>query len=762
MGGVTKLLACLYSLNLAASFTPTKCHVFQSSASQLFLEAGNQAAADLIAQAKKLRSEVSQMDESLTLQKIDSIESRLNNKQWVEKHQEEEEELTRQLDELNKKMKIIQYGEPTPKDEMENTQKGGEPAPKDLATITAAKDSLSTEQNDIETATSDFVAFTSNFDEIKKIRLERNPIRGWPERELELYIPVAKRIEATMPDAPFEERIDQFRTAPELEGLRKEKTEEMNSPLKQVEQLRALYDQYFKSSSSVEKDTLKRQIDQLEKTDLFTVNSFDMKTKPMSEEELELRYKGLSQLPKVLQEQFLYRNNVLDDKMDLKKGIMLEHWDDQLQLLDQIRYIDDLPEMDFKDAVQGFESLPNELKLEFTRTLNLSPESSSSQVITALNKDGTVKTIQVLDEGDTYGTQVGTIEYIDRSRHVEELLPSLALLDRVCPDSKEIDFFAKEIIDSKTYALRSKPERVIGGYYVRGFNALQGEDANTRMLDILNDRISQSKLSGRIQLFFINDPTTLTDEAVDMEEIEEPLIFVAGIQPPLMYRKTKFLTRAAVSALGAFSLFTFAFNACEMNDVTFSKIEEAFKTDNMEQYFQLTSNAVPIGLSLIATQLAHEAGHRFVAWSNKFEIGPPNLIPSVQLGITGGITPLASPPKNLSSLFDFALAGPLAGFAVSLALLVFGLQEMIPMDLAQQIQLPALPINLLRSSALGGSLVEYFLGKGVLGNGSALPMHPFAITGFLGLIINSLALLPLGHTDGGRISLAMFGRRVAW
>mmetsp|Transcript_16261 Transcript_16261/g.24590 ORF Transcript_16261/g.24590 Transcript_16261/m.24590 type:complete len:646 (-) Transcript_16261:224-2161(-) len=570
---------------------------------------------------------------------------------------------------------------------------------------------------------------------------------------------------------PSKKKISQFDTFPELEDLRKEKMEELAAPLKQVEEMQALCQKYYASTSSVEKETLQRQIEQLDKETMgkpghYVVNSFDIRRKPMSEEEFELRYETLRKLPKVLQQQFLYRNNILDDKMDLKKGIMLEHWDDQIQLLDQIRFIDNLPETDFKDAVQGFEALPNELKTELILKINLPSDSTSEQVISALNNDGTVKTVKVLREDDTYGAQVGTMEYVDRSRHVEDLLPSLALLENVCPDSEEIDFFVTEIIDSKTYALRSKPERVVGGYYVRGYNTIQGDDANSKMLDILNDRLSQSQLSGRVQLFFIQDPTTMTDEEADMEMAEETLLFVAGVEPTLMYRKSEFLTKATVSALGALSMLFFVLDTCEMNHVTFSKIKEAFENDNMEQFMQLTSSAVPVGLSLLGTQCVHEASHRFVAWRNKFDIGLPNLVPSLQLGITGAITPLASPPRNFMALFDFAIAGPLAGFAVSLALLVYGLNEMVPMDLVQQIELPVLPINLLRSSALGGNIIEYFLGKGVLGNGSssvpALPMHPFAISGFLGLIANALALLPLGHTDGGRICLAMFGRRVTW
>jgi hypothetical protein len=71
------------------------------------------------------------------------------------------------------------------------------------------------------------------------------------------------------------------------------------------------------------------------------------------------------------------------------------------------------------------------------------------------------------------------------------------------------------------------------------------------------------------------------------------------------------------------------------------------------------------------------------------------------------------------------------------------------MDLADQSLLPALPMVLLKASALGGSAVEFFLGNGVIDAPNpvlaVLPMHPFAVAGFVGILINALALLPLGR-----------------
>jgi len=37
-------------------------------------------------------------------------------------------------------------------------------------------------------------------------------------------------------------------------------------------------------------------------------------------------------------------------------------------------------------------------------------------------------------------------------------------------------------------------------------------------------------------------------------------------------------------------------------------------------------------------------------------------------------------------------------------------------------------------------------------------LHPIAIAGLFGLLVNAASLLPFGRTDGGRVALAIFGR----
>lgn len=151
--------------------------------------------------------------------------------------------------------------------------------------------------------------------------------------------------------------------------------------------------------------------------------------------------------------------------------------------------------------------------------------------------------------------------------------------------------------------------------------------------------------------------------------------------------------------------------------------------------------------------------------TRQIDIGLPTLVPGIQFGLSGSITPIKSSPKNIKALFDFSIAGPLFGILASAILLYNGLEITAFMDLNAQEQLPSIPVEMLRISALGGGAIEYLLGDGLLNSPNPaedlIKLHPYAIAGFGGLVINALSLLPIGNTDGGRIAVAFFGRSFA-
>jgi hypothetical protein len=147
----------------------------------------------------------------------------------------------------------------------------------------------------------------------------------------------------------------------------------------------------------------------------------------------------------------------------------------------------------------------------------------------------------------------------------------------------------------------------------------------------------------------------------------------------------------------------------------------------------------------------------------KFEISLPVLIPFYNwLPNLGFRTDIRSSPSNLTYLFDFAFIGPFIGILTSIIFLIYGIQETNLADSEMLKSFPGLSVSDLKVSALGSGIIDYFYGgQGFLTNQDpsvVVPLHPFAIGGFAGLIIQSIEMLPLGSTDGGRISQALFGR----
>jgi membrane-associated protease RseP (regulator of RpoE activity) len=148
--------------------------------------------------------------------------------------------------------------------------------------------------------------------------------------------------------------------------------------------------------------------------------------------------------------------------------------------------------------------------------------------------------------------------------------------------------------------------------------------------------------------------------------------------------------------------------------------------------------------------------------ASQIKTSPPTLLPFWVLPFMGAVTQLKTSPKNLTSLFDFAFLGPFLGLCTSLVFLAAGMQSTLIANPDAAQYFPHLPVSVLQLSTLGGSIVDYFYG----GNGmitmqnaaSTVPLHPLAIAGFSGVIMNSLELLPLGSSDGGRMSQALFGR----
>jgi membrane-associated protease RseP (regulator of RpoE activity) len=167
---------------------------------------------------------------------------------------------------------------------------------------------------------------------------------------------------------------------------------------------------------------------------------------------------------------------------------------------------------------------------------------------------------------------------------------------------------------------------------------------------------------------------------------------------------------------------------------------------------------LPYGIALVFILGCHEFGHYFAARYYKMKTTLPYFIPVPFLyGTLGAYIQLRIPAPHRKGLFDVGIAGPLAGFVITLPILIWGL------FLSSLEPLPDKPSFLTPDPKF--SIFFSVLCRGIFGTelstNVGVSLHPLALAGLLGLAITALNLMPVGQLDGGHIIHAMYGQRTS-
>lgn len=347
----------------------------------------------------------------------------------------------------------------------------------------------------------------------------------------------------------------------------------------------------------------------------------------------------------------------------------------------------------------------------------------------------------------------------------EALFPQSTRREDEDVSESEINLVMTDVIaKEKIWSASSKPEKVPGGYVIRGTTKYEkGND----LIDNLDKNLQMSRIADKVSIFYVFDPTPVSEEQRDGAD-RPPVLLVLGrnvVRDPAPVQLS-IVSSVAFGTIWYNSIFPYLLNSKYMK---LAEEQIALADASMPSNLEFLNNAsFPLFLMYIVIQLSHELAHQVVASANGMNITYPTLVPSIASGLSGAVTSLKDPPKDKQALFDFAIAGPLAGITVSIIMLCVGMEATVNMDAASYADLPALPLTLLRQSSLGGGIIDG-IAPGLLDLPDAalnskpiadvnIPLSPFAIAGFLGLLINAINLLPVGRTDGGRISLTLFGR----
>lgn len=165
---------------------------------------------------------------------------------------------------------------------------------------------------------------------------------------------------------------------------------------------------------------------------------------------------------------------------------------------------------------------------------------------------------------------------------------------------------------------------------------------------------------------------------------------------------------------------------------------------------------LPFSLTLLFILLTHEMSHYYMSRKHNVEATLPYFIPAPSIiGTFGAIIKMKPPIPDRRSLIDIGASGPIGGFIIAVIATVIGLNlsEVRPTG------------ELKEGMVFGTSIIFDFLSNIILKvdpDKYDVILHPVAFAGWIGLLVTSLNLLPIGQLDGGHISYALFGNRHTW
>lgn len=191
-----------------------------------------------------------------------------------------------------------------------------------------------------------------------------------------------------------------------------------------------------------------------------------------------------------------------------------------------------------------------------------------------------------------------------------------------------------------------------------------------------------------------------------------------------------------------------------------------------EYFLKSLSFSIPfIGILLI-----HELGHLCTSIYHKVKCSLPFFIPAwfgfigiPSIGTFGALIRMKGFVNSRKKFFDIGVAGPLAGFVIALAVLVYGFSTLPPADYIYEIHPEYADPDFQGYSEdvldfeLGSNLLFSFLSQ-TLADPERMPAmselihYPFLFAGYLALFFTALNLLPIGQLDGGHVIFGLFPR----
>jgi membrane-associated protease RseP (regulator of RpoE activity) len=172
-----------------------------------------------------------------------------------------------------------------------------------------------------------------------------------------------------------------------------------------------------------------------------------------------------------------------------------------------------------------------------------------------------------------------------------------------------------------------------------------------------------------------------------------------------------------------------------------------------EMFWSVFADGLKYSAALMLILTCHELGHFLQTVRYGVRSSLPYFIPMPfgPFGTLGAVIAMDGRIPNRRALFDIGISGPLAGLVPTLCCLYFGIQwsHIVPKLHGGELSLGE-PLLL-------QWMIQWMFGP--LAPDLTVMLHPVATAGWVGLLLTSLNLMPVGQLDGGHVLYALLGKR---
>jgi Zn-dependent protease len=174
---------------------------------------------------------------------------------------------------------------------------------------------------------------------------------------------------------------------------------------------------------------------------------------------------------------------------------------------------------------------------------------------------------------------------------------------------------------------------------------------------------------------------------------------------------------------------------------------------------QVLLNGLIFAATLMAIIFVHEMGHKLSAHIDRVAASHPYFIPGFPgvIPTLGAVIFQKEPLANRDDMFDIGISGPIAGFAVALAVTFIAFETAVWVPVERYTEL-------LQMAARQGAVVEVptifiLIGQLYAREGMVPFFMPVGFAAWLGMVVTALNLMPIWQLDGGRIFRSFLTRR---